>query len=216
MSKMSRAEFLGLSGVLAGAAIGCRPAVPSSQQAGAVQGAMEPDLVVVNARVYTIDGARPRAEAFAIKDGRFVAVGEQQRHHATSRAGAPQVIDAAQMTVTPGFIDAHCHPSGVNELYEVNANVRTVKELQQALRKKAADTPPGFWIDGLHVRRHQARRAAPPQAPGRGRPEPSGRCASSRWTHELVQQQGAGACRHHAGDARPRPRPLFFGTRVES
>ncbi len=51
------------------------------------------------------------------------------------------------MTVFPGFIDTHCHPSGVNELYGVNANVRTVKELQAALRKKAADTPPGFWIE---------------------------------------------------------------------
>ena len=34
------------------------------------------------------------------------------------------------MTVHPGFIDCHCHPSGVNELYEANANVRTLKELQ--------------------------------------------------------------------------------------
>ena len=50
------------------------------------------------------------------------------------------------MTVTPGFIDAHCHPSGVNELYEVNANVRTTKELQQVLLKKANGTPPGYWV----------------------------------------------------------------------
>ena len=65
----------------------------------------------------------------------------------TSRARRPRSSTPQRMTVLPGFIDTHCHPSGVNELYEVNANVRTVKELQQALRKKAADTPPGFWVN---------------------------------------------------------------------
>ena len=56
--------------------------------------------------------ALPRAEAFAVKDGRFVAVGSTSdiRNLATRRT---QVIDAQRMTVTPGFIDAHCHPSGV-------------------------------------------------------------------------------------------------------
>ncbi len=52
------------------------------------------------------------------------------------------------MTVVPGFIDTHCHPSGVNELFEVNANVRTVAELQANLRKKASSTPAGFWVSG--------------------------------------------------------------------
>ena len=47
------------------------------------------------------------------------------------------------MTVTPGFIDTHSHPSGVNELYGVNTNLRTVAEIQRALRTKALDTPPG-------------------------------------------------------------------------
>ena len=83
----------------------------------------EPDLILVNARVYTVDSANPRAEAFAVKDGRFVAVGSTAdvSNLATART---QVIDASQMTVTPGFIDTHCHPSGVNELYSVNANLR--------------------------------------------------------------------------------------------
>ena len=53
------------------------------------------------------------------------------------------------MTVTPGFIDTHCHPSGVNELYGVNTNLRTVAEIQTALRAKAAETPPGYWVTGF-------------------------------------------------------------------
>ena len=35
-----------------------------------------PDLIVTNAKVYTVDDAMPRAEAFAIRDGKFVAVGK--------------------------------------------------------------------------------------------------------------------------------------------
>jgi predicted amidohydrolase YtcJ len=146
MSKISRGEFLGLSGLLAGAALA--PSEGGWQtQTAARPLAADPDLIVVNARVYTVDEALPRAEAFAVKDSRFVAVGStgDVRNLAGRRT---EVIDAQQMIVLPGFIDTHCHPSGVSELYEVNANVRTLKELQEALRKKAGETPPGFWVTG--------------------------------------------------------------------
>ena len=146
MSKISRSEFLGLSGLLAGAALSPYESGWHAQTpAGSL--AADPDVIVVNAQVYTVDDALPRAEAFAIKDSRFVAVGSSSdvRNLAGRRT---EVIDAQRMTVLPGFIDTHCHPSGVNELYEVNANVRTVRELQQALRKKAGETPPGSWVSG--------------------------------------------------------------------
>ena len=146
MTKFSRSEFLGLSGLLAGAALppyeaGWQAQTPSRSPA------TDADLIVVNARVYTVDDTLTSAQAFAIKDSRFIAVGSTSdvRNLAGRRT---EVIDAQQMTVLPGFIDTHCHPSGVSELYEVNANVRTVKELQQALRKKAGETPPGFWVTG--------------------------------------------------------------------
>ena len=146
MARISRSEFLGLTGLLAGAAL--RPYEGGVQpQTSGSSVATDPDLAVVNARVYTVDDAQPRAEAFAVKDGKFVAVGSTSDvKNLVSRR--TQVIDGQQMTVLPGFIDTHCHPSGVNELYEVNANVRTIKELQQALRAKAADTPSGFWVTG--------------------------------------------------------------------
>jgi len=146
MAKMTRAEFLGLGGLLAGSALACgRSPQPGAQ---APDSGVEPDLVLVNGRVYTSDDAQPRAEAFAVKDGRFVAVGstDDVRNLATRRT---QVVDAEGMTVTAGFIDAHCHPSGVNELYGVNANVRTVAALQEALRRKAAETPPGYWVNAF-------------------------------------------------------------------
>jgi predicted amidohydrolase YtcJ len=150
MAKISRAEFLGFGGLLGGAALGYGSSTthsPVFQQGSSTVG-IEPDLVVVNARVLTSETSQPRAEAFAVKDSRFVAVGSTSdaKNLASRRT---QVIDAEGMTVLPGFIDTHCHPNGVNELYGVNANVRTLKELQAALRKKAAATPPGFWIEAF-------------------------------------------------------------------
>jgi predicted amidohydrolase YtcJ len=105
------------------------------------------DLIVLNARVYTMDPAQPRAQAFAVKHGRFLAVGSTSDIRNLAGAGT-EVFDASGLTVTPGFIDAHCHPSGVQELIGVNVNLKTVEEVKAALRRKAADTPPEYWVTG--------------------------------------------------------------------
>jgi predicted amidohydrolase YtcJ len=153
MRRVSRGEFLSLSAILAGAAALTK--LPFSK-AGAQGGSLprlaplppeSPDFIVVNGRVLTQDSALPRAQAFAIKHGKFTAVGSNAdiRNLATRDT---RVMDAQNMTVLPGFMDCHCHPSGVRELYEVNANLRSVREIQEALRKKLATTQPGFWING--------------------------------------------------------------------
>jgi predicted amidohydrolase YtcJ len=154
MSKYTRGEFLGFAALLAGAArltpgspaesITPAPAEPADQARGS---GIEADVVVTNAAVHTMDAQLPRAEAFAVKSGRFLAVGSSADIGNLASART-RVIDAQRMTVLPGFIDTHCHPSGVNELFEVNANVRTVAELQANLKKKAAATPAGFWVSG--------------------------------------------------------------------
>jgi predicted amidohydrolase YtcJ len=107
-----------------------------------------PELAVVNGTVYTVDAARPRAEAFAVQNGRFMAVGSSAEIRALA-GRTTRVIDAKGMTVVPGFIDAHSHPSGVNELTGVNVNLRTVAEVKEALRRKAATTPPEYWVSGF-------------------------------------------------------------------
>lgn len=148
MKKITRGQFLGFGATLAGA-VGAARAGVSATSGGAAQAQApttgEPDLVVWNARVYTVDSAMPRAEAFAVKNGRFVAVGSSAdvRNLATART---RVIDAQQATITPGFIDTHCHVGGVNELYAVNANVRRVRELLANLRQKVDQTPAGQWV----------------------------------------------------------------------
>jgi hypothetical protein len=155
MRRYTRGEFLSLSAMLAGAASLAKlpfrslnaqaPAPAPMPQRGA---GIEADLVVVNGRVLTMEPSQPSAEAFAVKDGRFLAIGSTAdvRNLASART---RVIDAAGMCVVPGFIDAHCHPSGVNELFGVVVTpLKTKAELIEALRKKAAATPAGFWVEG--------------------------------------------------------------------
>ena len=158
MRNLTRSQFLKLSAALAGAtglsklplgrAHGQPNEAPSLPPQQSPRGATEADFIVVNGRVYTSDPARPRAEAFAVKDSRFLAVGTNTdiRNLATART---RVIDAARMTVTPGFIDAHCHPSGVNELYSVDTNLRNIAAIVAALKKRASETRPGFWVTGF-------------------------------------------------------------------
>ncbi|HET6957879.1 MAG TPA: hypothetical protein VFI56_14895, partial [Vicinamibacterales bacterium] len=147
MAHYTRGEFLGFGAALAGAfALGEAPRAAQPAPATALPSA-EPDLVVVNGRVLTSDATLPRAQAFAVKNGRFVAVGSTAdvRNLTTART---TVVDAQQMTVVPGFIDAHSHPSGVEELFGVNTNLRTVREIQSAIRQKAERSAPEIWVNG--------------------------------------------------------------------
>src|SRR5262245_50737292 len=79
---------------------------------------IDPDLVVFNAKVYTIDSAHPRAEAFAIAGSRFVAVGSSDDMRAlVGKRTRP--FDAKGMTIVPGFTDTHNHAGGTTLLYQV-------------------------------------------------------------------------------------------------
>jgi len=144
MTKYSRRQFLG-TGPAAAAVLGWAHTSEAQNRPGPA-----PDTIVWNARVYTMDPALPRAESFAVKNGRFIAVGanDDVRNLASSQT---EVIDATGMTVTPGFIDAHTHPSsgGVSELIHVNCDLRSVGAIQAAIAKRVAETPPGEWVVGF-------------------------------------------------------------------
>src|SRR4051794_7245620 len=77
-----------------------------------------PDLVVLNAKVYTVDARQPRAQAFAVRGGRFLAVGTNADIKVLA-GPRTQTFDAQGGTVTPGFIDCHNHAPGETLLYEV-------------------------------------------------------------------------------------------------
>lgn len=111
------------------------------------------DLVVRNAKVYTVDPQVERAEAFAVRDGRFIAVGTNESIDGLIGKGT-EVYDAKRMAVVPGFIDCHLHPDGETLLYEVlvgnpfEVELVTIESIVQKLRERAAKIPPGQWVEG--------------------------------------------------------------------
>ena len=148
--KFSRRKFIGSSTALAAAGLGLPGQAALAAAVPAPLSAAAPDYVVINARVITIDDDQPTAQAFAVKRDRFVAVGSSNdiRNLATS---STEIIDAEGMTITPGFIDAHTHASGagVNELVQVNVDLRSIAEIKDALQQRARTTPAGEWIRGF-------------------------------------------------------------------
>lgn len=112
------------------------------------------ETIFINAKVITVDAAHPSAQAFAIDNGRFTAVGTNTEILKLKTASTT-VIDLKGETVTPGFNDAHLHPQAIfdenSPYYRVwlgSDRVKTIDELVAALKRKAAITPPGKMING--------------------------------------------------------------------
>jgi predicted amidohydrolase YtcJ len=111
------------------------------------------DLIVRNARVYTVEPGAPTAQAFAVRDGRIVAVGSDDAV-AGLNGSATEFLDAGGTAVVPGFIDCHLHPDGEVLLYEVlvgnpfEVEFVTIDSIIAKLRERAAKTPPGYWVEG--------------------------------------------------------------------
>ncbi len=100
------------------------------------------ELLLYNADVYTMDPARPRAEAVALRDGRIVAV------DASVFGSDAQRIDCYGGVLVPAFIDAHCHLlSYAAGLRSVDCSgARSIAEVQRAIAERAATTPPDRWV----------------------------------------------------------------------
>jgi predicted amidohydrolase YtcJ len=149
----SRREFMGLTA--AGVAGVLTPPWLADARGVTARSAQspEPELVVHNAKVYTVDAAIPRAEAFAVKNGRVVAVGSSAAIKALG-GKSTQLFDAKQMTIVPGFTDTHNHAGGTTLLYEVlvgnpfEVEFVTIASIIEKLRAKAQKTPPGTWVEG--------------------------------------------------------------------
>jgi len=110
--------------------------------------------IYINAKVITVDAAQPSAQAFAVDNGRFTAVGTNAEI-LKLKTPSTTVIDLKGKTVTPGFNDAHLHPQAIfdenSPYYRVwlgSDKVKTIDELVAALKRKAAITPAGKSING--------------------------------------------------------------------
>ncbi|MEJ7778618.1 MAG: amidohydrolase [Daejeonella sp.] len=104
------------------------------------------DLVVHNARVYTVDGKFSVAEAFAVKDGKIIEVGTSDD---ILKKYSGEQLDAGGKTVYPGFIDGHSHFYGYGAGLQ-NADLTGTKswdEILEKLKAFAAENPEG-WIVG--------------------------------------------------------------------
>lgn len=100
------------------------------------------DLIIVNARVLTMDPATPRAEAVAVADGRILAVGNRAEIEAMARRGTRR-IDAQGGTVMPGMTEAHLHLfAGAYGLRLLQLDgIQGLSALQDAVRPYAAKNP---------------------------------------------------------------------------
>lgn len=111
------------------------------------------DFIVVNANVLTVDPRRPRAQAFAVRNGIFHAIGSNEDIRKGARRGMT-VVDAQNMTIVPGFIDCHNHTEAELLLYSVmvgnpfEVEFVTIDSIVDKLKRRALDTPPGTWVEG--------------------------------------------------------------------
>ena len=90
------------------------------------------DLIVTNANVYTVDSTFSKATTLVIKDGRFIAVTDDET--TLKNYEALKTIDAQTRTIIPGFIDAHCHFYGLGLTQQV-VNLRGTTSYEQILEK---------------------------------------------------------------------------------
>ena len=115
---------------------------------------LAPDLIITNAKIYTMDAPAGAAcgrvaDAVAVKDGRFVAVGSDAEIESLAGPTTEQ-ISAGGRTIIPGIFDSH------NHFMEVGAKLSTIRldecespeEMMELVRERARDTPPGEWIVG--------------------------------------------------------------------
>ena len=143
-----------LAGLAAAPSIAANPRSAQTAPPIATVGGRDPDAIVVNAKVYTMDTRAPRAEAFAVTNGRFTAVGTTG--DIKGLAGkSTQTFDAKGMTLVPGFIDCHNHAGGEVLLNEVlvgnpfEVEFVTIRSIVDKLKAKAQQTPSGAWVEGF-------------------------------------------------------------------
>ncbi len=140
-----RVTLLLLSIWVAAASLDCR-AQPdfAANQRKALPAA---DLIVINAKIWTVDKAQPRAEAVAVIGDRIVAVSSSDEINSW-RGPNTRIIDAGGKLLLPGFNDAHTHfLEGGAQLDSIQLNdASSSAEFKRRVSERARVTPKGEWI----------------------------------------------------------------------
>ncbi|SFV05619.1 amidohydrolase [Pseudoduganella namucuonensis] len=118
--------------------------------AAAATRAAPPDLIVRNGSIYTVRGETAWVEAFAVRDGRYVATGTNAE---IARLAGPKtrVLDLRGAMAMPGINDVHAHPldGGYEDLYACNfAPSSTFEQVLARVADCAARAEPGDWVVG--------------------------------------------------------------------
>ena len=109
------------------------------------------DIVFTGGIVHTVDANNSIAEAVAVSDGRILAVGSNAEVNATA-APDTRHVELNGRSLTPGFIDAHQHFTGVGGAqYAIDckaAGMDSISAIVEEVRKRAETQPVGSWIRG--------------------------------------------------------------------
>jgi len=107
------------------------------------------DLVLINGRIYPVDGPNSYFEAAAVKAGRIIALGPTKKIKRLM-ASSTRVLDLGGKLVLPGFIDAHCHfASGGSSLAGLTLrDARSVEDIQRLVAAKVKELPEGAPVFG--------------------------------------------------------------------
>ncbi|MGI8668573.1 MAG: amidohydrolase [Aridibacter sp.] len=107
------------------------------------------DLIIINAKVHTMDKKDKEAEAIAIKDNKILAVGRYNK--ITKLVGTKtKRIDAREQVVIPGFDDSHVHFMGIGNSFSTVdlKTARSPQDVVEILREDVKYLPKGRWILG--------------------------------------------------------------------
>ena len=110
------------------------------------------DLILFNANIITMDPAFPHAQLVAIQNGKILAVSDNESIVDLKKRNT-KTIDCKGKTISPSFIDSHCHLLAFAEsLVTLNLkpqnNVRSISDIQGKIRQLSQELPPGTWIRG--------------------------------------------------------------------
>ena len=105
------------------------------------------DLVIYNAKIYTVNNKFDIAEAIAIKDGKILAVGSSA--DIRKQFSGTEELDAKGKPIYPGFIDAHAHFFGYGESLQ-SADLTETKSWDEVINRlvEFAKTHPDGWLTG--------------------------------------------------------------------